>query len=87
MIVENATIEFLYLHKIVVRCELPQSLVEQDHLLLVEHAGSAAAELFCHFIDLLQLLAEWMGLGVEEVLGGSDGGAAAHGVQRWRGQP
>lgn len=86
IIVENATIEFLYLHKIVVGCEFPQSLVEQDHLLLVEHAGSAAVELLCHFIDLLQLLSERMGFGSEEVLGRSDGGAAAHGVERWRRQ-
>lgn len=87
MIVEDATIELLYLHKIVVRCEFPQSLVEQNHLLLVEHTGSAAVEFLCHFIDLLQLLSERMGFGFEEVLGRSDGGAAAHGVQRWRRQP
>lgn len=86
MIVEDAPIEFLYLNKIIVRCKFPQSLVEQDHLLLVEHASSAAVELLCHFIDLLQLLPERMGLGFEEILSRSDGGAAAHGVQWWRRQ-
>lgn len=87
MIVEDAPIEFLYLDKVVVRCKFPQSFVEQDHLLLVKHAISATIELLCHFVDLLQLLSERMGLRFEKILGRSDGGAAAHGVQWWRGQP